>query len=136
MPGQLCPGCTSRDATISAFVGKNDVLERRLGEQTAKHHKLEADYAEQTSRLSYDLDQSRQATATMHTGKAADAEKAAMFKRMKSLEVEMESMPRKVMKVLSENTELHNAELLRRAMPEASHPPTGNGRAQGKHQPI
>ena len=40
-----------------------------------------------------------------------------MFKRMKSLEVEMESMTKKMMTVLSENTELHNQERLRRAMP-------------------
>ena len=37
-------------------------------------------------------------------------------------------MTRKMMKVLSENTELHNAERLRRAMPEASRPPATDGR--------
>ena len=81
-------------------------------------------------RGSYDLDQSRQATASVHAGKAAaDAEKAAMFKRMnEDLEVEVESMTRKMMKVLSENTEFHNAERLRRAMPEASRPPATDGR--------
>ena len=54
----------------------------------------------------------------MHVGKTAgDAEKAAMFKIMKSLEAEMESMTKKMMKALSENTELHDREGLRKAMP-------------------
>ena len=52
---------------------------------------MEADYAEQTSRLACDLDQARQTIASMHAVKTAgDAEKAAMLKRMKFLEVEME----------------------------------------------
>ena len=55
-------------------------------------HKLESDCAEQTSRLAYDLDKSRQAVATMHAGKAAaDAENARLFKRTKFLEEEKES---------------------------------------------
>ena len=107
-PERPCPGCVSRDSIIAAFEGKNDVLEHKLCERKAEYHKLEADYAEQTSRLSYDLDQSRQATATMHAGNAAaEAEKATIFKRMKFLEAEMESMTQKMMKVLSENTEMH-----------------------------
>ena len=82
--------------------GTEVVLEQKLRERNAEHHKLEADYAEQTSRLSYDLDQSWQTTATMHASKAAgDADKAAMFKRTKFLEVEMESMTKDMMKVLS-----------------------------------
>ena len=115
-PKGPCPGCINRDSITNTLEERNAVLEQKLRERNAEHHKLEADYAAQTSRLSYDLDQSRQTTATMHASKAAgDAEKAAMFKRMKFLEVEMESMTKKMMKVLSENTEVHQ-ERSRRAM--------------------
>ena len=75
-PKGPCPGCVNRDSIINTIEGRNAVLEHKLRERNAEYHKLEADYAEQTSRLSYDLDQSRQATASMHAGKTAgDAEK-------------------------------------------------------------
>ena len=134
-PNGPCPGCFSRDSIINTIEERNAVLEHMLRERKAEHHKLEADYAEQTSRLSYDLDQSRQATASMHAGKTAgDAEKAAMFKRMKSLEVEMESMIKKMMTVLSENTALHHQERLRRAMPptEGRQATTEGGQAEAR----
>ena len=125
-----CPGCISRDSILNTIEERIAGLEHELRERNAEYHKLEADYAEQTSRLSYDLDQSRQVTAAMHAGKAsADAEKNNMFKRMKSLEVEMESMTKKIMTVLPENTELHNQERLRRAMPPTvGRPATTEGR--------
>ena len=83
---------------------------------------MEAECAEQTSRLAYDLDKARQALATTHAAKAgADGENAAIFKRMKFLEEERESMTQQLMKVLSENTELHNVARLREAMPEVVH---------------
>ena len=77
-PKRPCPGCISRDSIINKLEERIAGLEHKLREWNAEHHKLEADYAEQTSRLSYDLDQSRQATASMHAGKTAgDAENAA-----------------------------------------------------------
>ena len=51
MPEQPCPGCVSRNLTIATLEEKNDVLERQLRERTAGYHKLEAECAEQTSRL-------------------------------------------------------------------------------------
>ena len=57
----------------------------------------------------------------MHAGKAAaDVEKNAMFKRMKFLETENDSLSKRAATLLSENTELHNAERSRRAMPVAA----------------
>ena len=65
----------------------------------------------------------RQTVAMAYSGKAAaDAENATLFKRMKFLEEERESMTQKMMKVLSENTKLHNAVRVREAMPEVSRP--------------
>ena len=85
MPEQPCPGCVSRNLAIAKLEEKNDVLERQLRERTAGHHKLEADCAEQTSRLSYDLDKARQSLATTHAAKASsDAENTTLFRRMKS----------------------------------------------------
>ena len=54
-----CPGCFKRDSTIKVLEEGNAVLDHKLRERNAEYHKLEADYAEQTSRLSYDVDQSR-----------------------------------------------------------------------------
>ena len=85
MPEQPCPGCVSRNSAIAKLEEKNDVLERQLRERTAGHHKLEAECAEQTSRLAYDLDKARQALATTHAAKAgADTENATLFKRISS----------------------------------------------------
>ena len=75
-----------KGTTIKVLEERNAVLDHKLRERNAEYHKLEADYAEQTSRLPYDLDQSRQSTASMHAGKAAeDATKATRFKRMNLL---------------------------------------------------
>ena len=60
--------------------------------------------------------------ATTHAAKAcADTENATIVKRMKFLEEERESMTQRLMKVLSENAELHNVARLREAMPEVVH---------------
>ena len=66
----------------------------------------------------------------MHAAKTTgDAEKAAMFKRMKFLEGETESMTKKMMAVLAENTGLHDRERLRKAMPTSEvRQPTTEGR--------
>ena len=69
MHEQPCPGCASRDLVIARLEDKNDVLERQLRERNAGYHKLEAECAEQTSRLAYDLDKARQAMATAHAAK-------------------------------------------------------------------
>ena len=52
MPELPCPGCISRDSTIAALEEKSAALESQLREQAVGYHKLEADFAEQTSRLS------------------------------------------------------------------------------------
>ena len=73
--------------------------------------------------LSYDLDKARQTVATAYSVKAAtDTENAALFSRVTSLEEERESMTQKMMKVLSENRELHEAmpKISRPTPPEAS----------------
>ena len=88
---------------------------------TAERHKLEAEYADQSSQLAHDLDRSRQTTAAMHTAKAAaDAEKAAAAQIIIFLEEDKESLTRRMMKILSDNTELHQAARKRGAMPAAS----------------
>ena len=82
MPEQPCPGCVSRSLTIAKLEEKNDVLERQLRERSAGYHRLEAECAEQTSRLACDLDKARQALATTHAAKAgANGENAAIFAR-------------------------------------------------------
>ena len=107
-----------------------------MRERTAGYHKLEADCAEQTSRLSYDLDKARQSLASTHAAKAsADPENATLFKRMKFLEEERESMAQQLMKVLSENAELHNAARLREAMPEVVNRTAPKGVDKGTDSP-
>ena len=61
--------------------------------------------------------------ATAYSVKAkTDTENAALFNIVNSLEEEKVSMTQRMMKVLSENIELHNASRLRGAMPNASNP--------------
>ena len=80
MPELPCPGCIARNSTIAKLEEKNDVLEQMLREQAAGYHKLEAECAEQTLRLSYDLDKARQTVATAYSVKAAtDTENARLF---------------------------------------------------------
>ena len=118
-------GCMNRDALIMKLQARSDELAATLAESAAERHKFEAEYADQTSQLAHDLDRSRQTTAAMHTAKAAaDAEKAAAAQRIIFLEEEKESLTRRMMKVLSENTELHHAAQKRGAMPAASNADT------------
>ena len=136
MPEQPCPGCISRNLAIAALEEKNDVLERQLRERNADCHRLEAECAEQTSRLSYDLDKARQSLSTTHAAKAgSDAENAAAFKRMKFLEAERESMTQQLMKVLSENAELHSKARKREAMPETTRRALPKGVDKGTDSP-
>ena len=80
---------------------RSDKLAATLAESAAERHKLEAEYADQTSQLAHDLNRSKQTTAAMHTAKAAaDAEKAAAGQIIIFLEDENESLTRRMMKVL------------------------------------
>ena len=117
-PKGPCPGCVHRDSIINPLEEINAVLEHKLRERNAEYHKLEADYAEQTSRLSYDLDQSPQTSSSLHAGKAAaDAEKNAMFKRIKFLEEGLSSMSRREAELNAANNVLRRAERSRMETP-------------------
>ena len=48
-PKGPCPGCISRASIINKLEERIAGLEHKLRERNAEHHKLEADYAEQTS---------------------------------------------------------------------------------------
>ena len=104
---------------------RNDELAARLADNAAERHMLEAEYVDQTSRLAHDLDRSRQTTVDMHAAKAtADAERVTAAKRIILLEEEKESLTRRMMKALSENTELHHAARKNGAMLAASNADT------------